>query len=144
MFNPYSIIVGLFCVAGAVLAVYSGVNIRKKGRTATWPATKGHISESLEPSMETEFLPRVVYSYTVGGKEYTNVLPIPPGESSNPDFSGRFIAQNPVGKELTIYYSPEDPALSLLKVGVGTEDWVILLLGIGAMVMGLVFFVVFI
>ena len=143
MFNPYSIIVGLFCVAGAALALYSGANIRKKGRTASWPATKGHISESVQACKETEFLPRVVYSYTVAGKEYKNVMPMPPGESSNPDFAGRFVAQNPIGKELTIYYSPENPALSLLKVGVGTEDWVILFLGIGAMVMGLVFLLVF-
>ena len=70
MFNPYTIILGLFTLAGLVATVWGGIIIARARRTLRWPNVEGVIEESRFSSRDYDFLPHIVFRYRVADVPY--------------------------------------------------------------------------
>lgn len=139
MINLYSIIVGLFAAAGAIVAIWSWKSIRKKKSTGSWIPTEATITESIESSREHDFLPLVKFSYEINGNEYEGNIEIPLGEAHAPDFAQRFTSDHPVNSKITVYYKPDEPQKNTLTPGANKEDWLIFGIGVATCIFGLGF-----
>ncbi len=141
MFNIYSITVGLFCLTGVVVAVWTGRNIIKKRKTTAWPSVTGRIVDVQKSSKENDSLPRVTFSYLVNNKDYQGHLDAPSGESSMPGYTDQFMKKYPVDRKIPVFYNPESPEIHVLKSGASREDWLIFTSGVSTFVIGLTFLV---
>lgn len=141
MINLYSIIVGLFSLAGAALALWSWRGISQKRRTSNWEALEARIIAAVKQSPENDMLPLVTYQYEIDNQKYQGVVDVPSGESALPEFADQFLKKYPLDSQLTVYCNPQNPAESALKKGVNSEDWVIFSVGIGACIFGAGYFI---
>lgn len=124
----------IFVVAG-IAGLYFGVKaISKAKESLDWPAVKGKIiSSSVERSTRRESTRRskgrsrtriyyhanISYEYSVDGKDYEGSQVRFGGTSSQN--SGRvnsIVKEFPAGKEISVYYEPENPSESILIKGV--------------------------
>ena len=104
-------------------------------RSASWPTTKGSITQSRPQPVTTEnnrkeFRLSVSYSYKVDGKPYTGQRVT----SSDQYEKTRGAAESalkkyPVGGEVTVYYDPDNPASAVLETGIQRNVYILLLAG---------------
>ena len=64
----------------------------------------------------------VKYAYWVDGREFTGEQYRYNQMSSSDDNAKRVVASLPVGKELPVYYNPDDPSDAVLKTGIEGSD----------------------
>jgi hypothetical protein len=135
---PCLVIGAVFAVLGGIPMVKQTLIWRDLRENASWPRTSGTVSISqvvrVSPSgriSTTHYKARVVYHYSVGGQRYTSrnigfgfmggngisrdlsanhVAPTFPQEKPARELAARY----PVGKVVTVYYRPTDPALACL------------------------------
>ena len=74
MINPYSIILGLFIIAGVLTTLWGLRVMLAARRTLEWPVIEGTIDESELSSDEFDLLPRIKFSYEVEQQCYQQVL----------------------------------------------------------------------
>ena len=140
--NFYSIILGLFTIAGVAMMAWSWRNISKKRSCKTWPSISARVIEAQAASKQYDMQPLVRFTYQVSNKSYEGIVDIPAGESAAPDFAQRFLQKYPLDSELTVFYNPASPQEHTLKAGTNNEDWLLFAVGAGAFVMGLVFILI--
>ncbi len=142
MFSGYGIIIGLFILAGLATAIWGGLLLARSRRTLSWPAAKGRIEVAEPSSPENDLLPLIEYSYTVEGRTFRGRLRFPAGtQPQGPEFAASFVRKYPAGSEVAVYYDPEDPRQSVLERGNQGGDWLVLALGLGAVVLGVIMLV---
>jgi len=129
-YTPLVVFLAFFAL---VLVAFARV-IGKKGREMrNWKQTAGQIVESAvattlrkedradsyRTTIQTLYVPRVVYKYLVGGDtlEGDNVGAIV--STSTPSGPTKFIARFPVDMKVDVFYNPEAPTESTLNPGVG-------------------------
>lgn len=142
MFNPYSIILGLFVVAG-VLAALWGLRVMTTGRRSLqWPSVEGTIEECKISSDEFDLLPHISFRYQVNQRSYQQSLKFPGDVTPTKEFAQGYVDKYPAGTRVHIYYNPGNPQDSTLEPGAGRGDWLILAIGISMVVIGsLLFFI---
>lgn len=91
-------------------------NVQLAKASTTWPATAGTVTASERKRVTLRTQPRVVYSYAVNGTSYTSerisfAAGVPPKETDE------FLARYPVGKNVSVHYSPEKPSDAVLEPG---------------------------
>ncbi len=96
----------------------------------SWPTVEGVITfaevrvhqpsvrDRRELGLKTRYTPRITYRYQVDGKTYENHVIGRYGYTSK-WASGISRGQYAVGKPVTVYYNPENPAESVLEPGLG-------------------------
>jgi|GEM_PF-5687417 len=117
----------VFCLVIACSSLLCAVAIMVLGpRTAArlaesteWPTTEGSITASKRAvAGRFRWRPSIVYEYTVGGVEYKSECQpysVPTGTKDEID---AYVARNPVGKSVTVWYDPDDPRFIVLEPGV--------------------------
>ena len=142
MFNPYSIILGLFVVAG-VLAALWGLRVMTTGRRSLqWPSVEGTIEECKISSDEFDLLPHISFRYQVNQRSYQQSLKFPGDVTPTKEFAQSYVDKYPAGTRVQVYYNPGNPQDSTLEPGSGRGDWLILAIGISMVVIGsLLFFI---
>lgn len=121
-----------------VIPIYSGYRLIKKNLAVRkWKQTTGKIlvSEVIQyqyrsdsrgiPLPQTHYLPKIEYSYIVKNKEYTgnNIFfvdeivgqPQTPGFRNFRENSEKFVNELSLGKNIDVYYAPDNPKDSFLK-----------------------------
>jgi hypothetical protein len=87
----------------------------------SWPKTKGVvlISEELQISRSPRFVPRILYRYSVNNKAIkSRIIFIGHFLTYTPiDYCREIIARYPIDAEVTVYYHPGFPKLSVLEPG---------------------------
>jgi hypothetical protein len=131
MFNPYSIILGLFTVAGLVTTLWGLSIIIKARRTAAWPCVTGVIESSGIAAETDDLLPDIRFSYTVADKEYLKTVEFPSGTTPTQEFSQDYVARFSQGTPVTVHYNPVNPDQATLEPGQRPGDWMILAFGLG-------------
>ncbi len=128
----------LFVIVGALLILWGVSAALSATRTTHWPTVSGRViasrievkeQKTLSPSSkgasyykQKRYYPKIEYPYSVQGKEFT-------GTKVKALFSGRISyltewqAQNvinkyPEGKNVLVFYDPNDPARACLEPGV--------------------------
>jgi len=136
MFNPYTIILGLFVVAG-FLATLWGLRIMATARkTQNWPVVEGIIEESAISSDEHDLLPHISFSYLVDDQTFQQSLQFPGDVTSSQEFARSYVEKYPVGSHVKVYYNPADPQSATLEPGLGKGDWLVMAIGLGMLIFG--------
>jgi hypothetical protein len=126
----------IFGLIGGGLAFW-GWNILQDARaSASWPTADGIVSSSeVDHSTDAEggdsYSPEVDYQYTIDGQNHINDT-IKFGENS---YNSRRRAEEitatyPVGRQVTVYYDPEQPDKSVLEPGVTAGSYIVLGIGV--------------
>jgi hypothetical protein len=115
----------LLIIGGIVWYVYIQI---KKARTVkqasrTWPSTTGKIAKSrveLAGGRDMATVEhRIIYEYQVGGRQY-QCDQIHPGdkffEMASKEETYDLVDRYPVGRDVTVYYNPDNPAEAALEV----------------------------
>jgi hypothetical protein len=138
MFNPYSIILGLFVAAGLLATLWGWLIIVKARKTQQWPSVEGQIEESFTD--DKELFPRVTYSYAIKDRPYKRSMEFPGDVTPSQEFARSYLEKYPVGRRVTVYYNPENPDVTTLEPGVGKGDWLVLAIGLGMLIFGVLLF----
>ena len=129
--NPQSTLMkNILKIVGLLaLTVFGAKQALEMGDSRKWPSTLGVISSSrIAHSTDTdtdsngfrrhydEYEVKVTYSYAVDGMQYQgHRLEIRPTEHRYKKHAERELADYPVGKQVPVYYNPEEPERSVLK-----------------------------
>ena len=137
--NPYTIILGLFVIASLFATIWGWVIISKGRKTLAWPNVTGVVEESTPTSEADDFLPHILFSYSVSGEVYRRTLDFPLGMTPTPEFTASYMARFPVGKSVQVYYDPKNIYSATLEPGPIKGDWLVFTLGFCSTIFGIVF-----
>lgn len=128
---------GIFTTIGIIVGLVVGKPILDQAKaTEQWPQTEGEILESeLQESsgdQGTMYSAHVVYRYALDGGEFESNRIWYGGVYSTSDRSEMFeiVKQYPVGKTVTVYYSPDSPSESVLIPGAYVLSHVLYVIGL--------------
>ncbi len=126
--NLYSAILGTVLLAGLGITIWGWKILANSRKVKPWPTVEGIIEESSEKP-ENDLLPYIVFSYHVANKQYLRTFDFPEGTHPLPEFNQAYLKKYPVGKNVEVYFNPEQPEIATLEPG-AQGDWMILALGI--------------
>lgn len=138
MFNPYTIILGLFVAAGLLATLWGWLIIVKARKTQQWPSVDGQIEESFMD--DKELFPRVTYSYAIEDRPYKRSMEFPGDVTPSQEFARSYLEKYPLGLRVTVYYNPDNPEVTTLEPGVGKGDWLVLAIGLSMLILGVLLF----
>lgn len=133
MFNPYTLILGLFALAGLIVALWGWRLIKDNRRRQTWPAAAARIEHAKAPD---ELTPQVVCTYTVNGRVYRHEIKMADGTPPGREFLQAHLEKFPAGATVQVYYNPAQPEQVSLDNRPKRGDWLVLAAGLGAMSFG--------
>jgi hypothetical protein len=104
-----------------------------------WPSTRGTItassrteSKSNDPSTHQSTVTygaSVHYDYIADRRPFTGSrVTFGDYETSNPAHAASILARYPKGREVTVWYDPDDPSYAVLEREIG-GNWIVLLVG---------------
>ena len=125
MFSPYTIILFLFTIAGAVVAIWAWLNM-KKGKQQVWPPIEARIQRI---SGKQDLNPELSFSYTANQAHYEQTLGLDVNRYKADDLQA--------GDTITVYYDPQNPQNVRLQSKAPSDTWLILAAGIGACLLGM-------
>jgi hypothetical protein len=127
---------GIFLVVGAGLTYWGWTILQNARASASWPTadgivTRSGVSHSTDSDGGDSYSPEITYTYSVNNIDQENNT-IKFGENS---YSSRrkaegIAANYPVGKNVTVYYDPEQPDKSVLEPGVSAGSYIVLGIGV--------------
>jgi len=128
-----------FFLAGFFILLFGYRDLERARESVAWPTTEGRItassvaaqtSRNSEGRSSTTYRAEIAYDYEVAGEPLAGSrVAFGDYASSNRAHAQGIVTRYPEGAEVTVAYSPEDPSLSVLETGAGTEAW--LLPGLG-------------
>lgn len=137
-------LMAVFLAVGAGLSIWGWYILQNARASANWPMAEGVITESeVTHSEDSEggdsYRPEVAYQYTVGNRQHESYT-IKFGENS---YSSRGRAEDiaatyAVGRQVTVYYDPEQPGRSVLEPGVTGGSYIVLGVGLFFVVLTLI------
>lgn len=146
---------GIFTTIGVLVGLVVGRPILDNARaTEQWPQADGEVLESrLDESRGengTMYSAHVVYRYALDGGEFESNRIWYGGDYSTSDRSEMFeiVKQYPVGRQVTVYYSPDEPSEAVLIPGAFVLSHLLYVIGLvflaigGVLLLVLVFLVV--
>lgn len=116
--------IGMFSTARETLAIQG---------SESWPSVQGQVIDSMVQTRSsrkgTTYAPQITYTYAVNGTPYSGTRQ----QARNPVMSSQQEAQSylqayPVNAKIQVFYQPADPQNSVLKPGLVTTDYLIMLL----------------
>ena len=125
--------VQLFCwvfIALGLAVVGAGVwTLIKSLRTESWPVTDGVIQSTREKSHSdsdgsTTYSAEVTYTYEVAGVKYDGDKISIGQMSSSSQYAQKILDRYPIGKKVSVHYSPTDPAEAVLETGIHGGTWI--------------------
>lgn len=135
----------LFAVVGGFVGFYFGKPLIDEAKASeSWPTVQGSVTESqLESHTDdgsTTYSVHVIYEYTVQGQQLDSDRVWFGGDYSTSDRSGmqKIVRDYPIGKQVTVYYSPDDPTESVLLPGAYFSTYIIFVVGMVFLVAGAV------
>lgn len=127
--NLYPLILGTVLVGGIIISAWGWKVLAKSRKMKSWPTTIGTIAQASPSSESNDLLPHIVFSYQVKGKTYQRAFEFPEGTHSLPEFNQAYLDKYPVGKEVEVFYDPDQPETATLEPET-QGDWMILALGL--------------
>jgi hypothetical protein len=133
----------LFIVIGLVVAGFGVLTLIKSWRSEKWPVTNGVILTATMQAHSGEhgdtYSAAVTFDYSVEGVKYTgNKLAIG-AMSSSTSYAQSVLNRYPVGKTVTVHYSPANPAEAVLETGIHGGVWICFGVGIAFALFGTLF-----
>jgi hypothetical protein len=139
MFNPYTIILSLFVLAGLLATFWGLVIIIRARKMQHWPVAEGVIEESAIASDAGDLLPQIRFRYMVEKQTYHRSLEFPADITPTQEFAASYVKRYPVGATVPVHYNPENPQHATLEAGPGRGDWLVFAIGLGTLIFGILF-----
>ena len=127
--NLYPVILGAVLIGGIGISIWGWKVLARSKKMKAWPTTTGVIEQASPSSEAHDLLPYILFSYQVAEKTYQCAFEFPEGTHPLPEFNQAYLDKYPVGKEVEVYYNPEQPETATLEPET-RGDWMILALGI--------------
>lgn len=140
MFNPYSIILGLFVLLGLTASWWGWSIISKSRKSLTWPKVEGKIVECSSKSELDDLLPHIVYAYSVEGNNFKGQLTFARDVTPTKEFTNRYLQQYPLNKTVAVYFDRLQPQHSTLEPGLAQGDWLVFAIGVASTIIGILLF----
>jgi hypothetical protein len=153
-FNFANIIGLILLVLGIVWLIYTLWKIHKIDSIPTWPKANARIINvfvapendqgvyvepqhiHVGPNSHTRYIPKILYSYRVGGREYQSSNLVYDGpESFSAVDTKAMVGQMRPGSEIQVFYNPKNPAESYVYNG--NKSWIGPILGIATALVGI-------
>jgi hypothetical protein len=134
----------LFIVIGAVAVGVGGWMLIKSLRTRSWPVAEGVIQSAQKQSHSGDhgsrtYSAEVTYTYQVAGVNY-NGDKISIGQmSSSSAYAREILNRYPVGKRISVHYSPTNPTEVVLETGIHGGTWICFAVGTAFVLFGAMF-----
>lgn len=127
----WGVVIALFILIAAIAVEVFTVSIFIKAKEVeNWPRTNGRILRSELTSKfhgSTTYEAQIEYEYWVGEKQYTSKQVRTRGTSTKHRSDvAALVEKFPVGRQVTVYYNPEDPSDAYLEVGVDFVNYIII------------------
>jgi uncharacterized protein (TIGR03435 family) len=138
----------LFIVIGLAAVGVGGWLLIRSIRTEHWPVTDG-IVQSAELKSHSgnhggvTYSAEVTYSYKVAGASYTGDKVSIGQMSSSSEYARGILNRYPVGRKISVHYSPGDPADAVLETGIHGGMWICLGVGTAFTLVGILFLQIF-
>ena len=128
------LVIILFLLTIYFLTIQGNNEVNLAKRSADWPAVDGVIVESEQESYYRRsrrssgyvHIAKVTYSYTVDGQIY-QTYPVSIGEPRVESIDQKNVQlvldKYPLGKEVKVYYDPENPETAVLEPGVTQQNY---------------------
>lgn len=140
MFNPYSIILGLFVFSGVLVTLWGLRVIVLARKTLKWPYVGGKIEESRIKFGAGDLMPHIVFSYSVGEQNYRQQMKFPVDITPSQEFAKSYVDKFPVGYLVQVFYDPDNPEVATIEPGPAEGDWLILAIGLAMLIVGILMF----
>ncbi len=135
--NPYTLILGIFLIAGIATTAWGWMIIVRGRGTRRWPAVSGSITRSAVRDHDS--IPDITFTYTVNGTTYRCVHRFPSGTQPSQELTAQYLTKFPLGTPVTVHYDPSHPQHATIEPGLARGDWLIFALGLIATVFGAIF-----
>jgi len=134
----------LFIVIGLVVVGVGGWTLIKSLRSERWPVTDGIIqSADMQSSSghhgSSTYSAKITYSYQVAGVSYTGGKVAIGQMSASSAYAHGILNRYPVGKKVSVYYSPGDPSDAVLETGIHGGMWICFGVGTAFTLFGILF-----
>ena len=134
----------LFIVIGLVTAGTGIWIFANSLRAEHWPVTDGivQIAEMMSHDANdggTTYSAKVTYGYQVAGTLYTGDKVTIGQMSAESGYAQGILNRYPVGKKVSVHYSPGDPADAVLETGIHGGTWICLGVGTAFTLFGIMF-----
>ncbi len=138
----------LFCslfIAVGLVAVGVGVWLLIRSlRSEHWPVTGGIVQSAEMKSHQGKhgsmtYSAEVTYSYQVEGASYMGDKVSIGQMSSSSEYARGILSRYPVGKKVSVHYSPGDPSDAVLEMGIHGGMWICLGVGTAFTLFGIMF-----
>ena len=102
----------------------------------SWPCSQGRITSSwvrFDPGAEegSSYQPRVTYEFYINWKRYEgNRIAFGDNNTESSFSAQRIVDRYPVGKEVKVYYKPDNPHTCLLEPGLKAQAYYLLIVGL--------------
>jgi hypothetical protein len=132
----------IFLILGLVLFGMGVVRITAAWKTSKWPTTEGYITHStvhiFHSSKDTEYSYDIKYEYKVAANNYvSDKVQWTNDEFPFSYFAEKIVDRYPVGKKVTVFYSPDMPSLAVLETGVHGTEYFTTIVGLAFISLGL-------
>jgi hypothetical protein len=126
----------IFGLVGAGLSYWGWTIVQDARASSSWPTAAGavissEVSHSTDAEGGDSYSPEVDYQYQVDGQNIINDQ-IKFGENSYDSRrrAEEIAANYPVGRQVTVYYDPEQPDKAVLEPGVSAGSYIVLSIGV--------------
>jgi hypothetical protein len=130
-------LLGLFACISIGIFIW-GIRTRLRWMSSkNWPSTRGVITASTlatdnsnnGTNSSVTYGASVKYSYSVAGQPLTGTkVTFGDYSTSNPAHANSVRGRYPRGREVVVYYDPEDPSYAVLERDIG-GNWILLVVG---------------
>jgi hypothetical protein len=111
--------------------IVGSIGFYKAIASKNWPTTLGTVvsSEVVRPSgKNTKYEAKVVFTYSVDGKEYTSKKLKATAARGTSDWSRSMVSEFPAGTVVKVHYNPKKPNIALILPGLQKDNfWMTLL-----------------
>jgi hypothetical protein len=116
----------------------------KSLRTEYWPVTDGIVRSAVMKSHSGQrggrtYSAEITYGYQVAGSDYTGNKVAIGQMSASSGYAQGILDRYPVGKQVSVYYSPGDPSEAVLETGIHGGTWICLAVGTAFTLFGAMF-----
>jgi hypothetical protein len=132
----------IFVIGGPISGYFLGRIFLEAKASSAWPSVLGTITKAQVGETEVRrYFADVAYSYRVDGREFMGSrIRASDGEYKIRDGAVQAIGDLKVGQQAPVYYSPANPRQSMLQAGPGFQEYALLLVPVGMLVVGLRYF----
>ncbi|MEK7560409.1 MAG: DUF3592 domain-containing protein [Patescibacteria group bacterium] len=133
-------------IVGALLTIFLGIPMATNAfESKGWPTVDGVITVSNFTTNQDRddgsvtYGASIAYDYTVNGAAHTgSTVHFGQYSTSDPSYGRGIVSRYPVGKQVRVFYDPDDPAKSVLESGAGWSSFMVAGIGLLFTLLGFV------